>query len=34
MKDNPLLKNAEQLAIDIETLCKTLERKDNSNAIF
>ena len=34
MKDNPLLKNAEQLAIDIETLCKALERNDNSNAIF
>ena len=34
MKDNPLLKNAEQLAVDIEALCKTLERKDNSNAIF
>ena len=34
MKDNPLLKNAEQLALDIEALCKTLERKDNSNAIF
>ena len=34
MKDNPLLKNAEQLAVDIEALCKTLERNDNSNAIF
>ncbi len=34
MKDNPLLKYAEQLAIGIETLCKSLERKDNSNAIF
>ena len=34
MKDNPLLKNSERLAVDIEALCKTLERKDNSNAIF
>ena len=34
MKDNPLLKNAEQLAVDIESLCKNLERKGNSNIIF
>ena len=34
MKDNPILKNAEQLAVDIETLCKTLEYKGNSNIIF
>ena len=34
MKDNPLLIHAEQLAVDIETLCKSLERKDNSNIIF
>ena len=34
MKDNPLLKNAEQLAVDIELLCKSLEHKDNSNIIF
>ena len=34
MKDNPLLKNSEQLAVDIETLCKTLEYKSNSNIIF
>ena len=34
MKDNPLLKNSERLAVDIEALCKTLERKDNSNVIF
>ena len=34
MKDNPLLKYSEQLAFEIETLCKLLERKDNSNAIF
>ena len=34
MKDNPLLKYAEQLAIEIEILCKSLERKSNSNAIF
>lgn len=34
MKDNPLLKYAEQLAVDIETLCKTFEDKGNSNIIF
>lgn len=34
MKDNPLLKYAEQLAVEIEILCKSLERKDNSNSIF
>ena len=34
MKDNPLLKNAEKLAVEIETLSKTLEHKGNSNIIF
>ena len=34
MKDNPLLKNTEQLAVDVETLCKSLEHKGNSNIIF
>ena len=34
MKNNPLLKYAEQLAFEIESLCKSLERKDNSNSIF
>lgn len=34
MKDNPLLKNAEQLAVDIESLSELLERKGNSNIIF
>ncbi len=34
MKDNPLLRNAEQLAFGIENLCKTLEHKGNSNIIF
>ena len=34
MKDNPLLKNAEQLAVDIESLCKTLDHKGNSNIIY
>ena len=34
MKDNPLLKYSEQLAFEIESLCKSLERKNNSNAIF
>ena len=34
MKNTPLPKNAEQLAIDIETLCKCLEHKGNSNIVF
>ena len=34
MKDNPLLKNSQLLAVDIETLCKTFEQKSNSNVIF
>ena len=34
MRDNPLLKYSEQLAVEIEELCKSLERKDNSNTIF
>ncbi len=34
MKSNPLLKNAEQLAVSIEILCKTLDRTGNSNIIF
>ena len=34
MKNNPLLKYAEQLAVNIAALCKSLERKDNSNTIF
>lgn len=34
MKDNPLLKNAELLAIEVETLCKTLEHRGNSNIVF
>ena len=34
MKDNPLMKYSEQLAVEIEKLCKILERKDNSNTIF
>ena len=34
MKENPLMKYSEQLALEIEKLCKSLEKKDNSNAIF
>lgn len=34
IKDNPLLNYAEQLAVNVESLCKSLERKDNSNIIF
>ncbi len=34
MKDNPLLKSAQQLAVSIESLCKTLERTGNSNTLF
>ena len=34
MKDNPLLKYAEQLAVEIDILCKSLKCKGNSNTIF
>ena len=34
MRDNPLMKYSEQLAVEIEKLCKTIEKKDNSNTIF
>lgn len=34
MKNNPLMKYSEELAIEIEKMCKTLEQKDNSNTIF
>lgn len=34
MKENPLLKYAEQLAVQIDALCKTLESKDNANTVF
>ena len=34
MKNNPLLNNAIQLAVEIDDLCKSLPRKDNSNSIF
>ena len=35
MKDNPLMKYSEQLAIEIEKMCKFLEnKKDNANTIL
>ena len=34
MKDNPLMKHSEELAVEIEKLCKSLEKRDNSNTIF
>ncbi len=34
MKDNPLMKYSEELAVEIEKLCKSLVKKDNSNTIF
>ena len=34
MKDNPLLKYSEQLAVEIDSLCKSIDKKDNSNTIF
>ena len=34
MKNNPLMKYSEELAVEIEKLCKLLEKKDNSNTIF
>ena len=34
MKDNPLMKYSEQLAVEIEKLCKSLDKKDNLNTFF
>ena len=34
MRENPLMKYSEQLAVEIERLCKTLDKKDNSNIIL
>lgn len=34
MKNNPLMHFSEQLAIEIEKLCKTINKKDNTNTIF
>ena len=34
MKNNPLMKYSEELAVEIEKLCKSLEKSDNSNTIF
>lgn len=34
MNDNPLMKYSEQLAVEIEKLCKSLDKKDNSNTIY
>ena len=34
MKDNPLMKYSEQLAVGIDSLCKSIDKKDNSNTIF
>ena len=30
MKDNPLVEYSEQLAVEIEKLCKSLDKKENS----
>ena len=34
MKNNPLLNYAEQLAVGIENLCKSLQQRDNSNTVL
>lgn len=35
MKNNPLMKCSEQLAVDIEKMCKSLDnKKDNANTIL
>ena len=34
MRENPLMKYSEQLAVEIERLCKTLDKKDHSNTIL
>ena len=34
MKDNPLMKYSEQLAIEIDKMCRNIDKKENSNTIF
>lgn len=34
MKDNPLMRHSEDLAVEIENLCKSLDKKVNSNTVF
>ncbi len=34
MKDNPLMRYSEQLAVETEKLCRSIDKKDNSNTIF
>ena len=34
MKNNPLMQYSEQLAVEIEKLCKLIDKKNNSNTIF
>ena len=34
MKENLLMKYSEQLAVEIEKLCKSISNKDNANTIF
>ena len=34
MKNNPLMKYSEQLAVEIEIMCKQLNKKENSNTVF
>lgn len=34
VKNNPLMKYSEQLAVEIEIMCKQLNKKENSNTIF
>lgn len=34
MKNNPMMKYSEELAVEIEKLCKSLEKNDVSNTIF
>lgn len=34
MKDNPLMKYAEQLAVDIELMCQTFDSKVSANTII
>lgn len=34
MKENPLMKYSKQLAVEIDCLCRSLEKKDNSNTIY
>lgn len=34
MQNNPLMKYSEELAVEIEKMCKSLDKRENSNTIY